>query len=94
MTDSKLKFKGGPLDPKEIKRVLFEREVKVVTLAQLAAEDLGREVTPWQMRAVIYRWPGLVYQDIREWLAQWLGVEVSRVGNEPARKDEPTEAAA
>jgi hypothetical protein len=84
MSVSRKKIKAQPLTPKDIKRVLFEGDVKISHLAQKASKDLKRVVTPWQVRAVIYRFPDVVYQDIREWLAGYLGCDVSQVGNEPS----------
>lgn len=91
MPDSAKKINAEPLEPKEIKRVLFERDVSIAALARLASEELGHEVTAWQMRAVIHRFPGVVYQELREWLATWLGCEVCQVGNEPAPRNQPVE---
>jgi hypothetical protein len=81
-----------PLSALDIKHVLLDRNNQSIAgLARLASKDIGRKVTPWQMRAVIYRYPGTVYQDIREWLAAWLGCEVWQVGNEPAGAQAPEE---
>lgn len=81
-----------PLTEKEIKHVLLDREVTIADLARLATADMGREVTHWQMSAVIHRYPNIVYQELREWLARWIGCEAWRVGNEPRRASEEEEA--
>jgi hypothetical protein len=94
MPDSSKKSNVKPLEPKDIKRVLFERDVTIAALARRATEELDREVTAWQMRAVIHRFPGVVYQEIREWLAGWLGCEVWQVGNEPVRESQQNESEA
>jgi hypothetical protein len=96
MSESIEQINANPLSAKDINRILFERETSKAELARLASHALNREVTTWQLRAVIYRYEGVVYQDLREWLAGWLGVEVWQVGNEPstARNCEDTEALA
>lgn len=84
MAQASKKINGGkPLSPQDIKHVLIDREKTIVELARLASEQMGREVSAWQMRAVIHRFPGVVYQDVREWLAAWLGCDVSQVGRDP-----------
>jgi lambda repressor-like predicted transcriptional regulator len=80
------KSKGEPLTPKDIKRVFIERGDTIAAKAR----EWG--VSSWQLRAVIYRYPEVVYQEIREQLADYMDCDVSRVGREPLR--EPVEAAA
>ncbi len=57
------------------------------TQARLAREW---NVPAWNLRAVIHRHPEVVYQPIREKLAEFLGVPVSDVGREPAPKKQAT----
>ncbi len=79
------KSKAEPLTPKDIKRVLFEQGDTIAGLAR----DWG--VSSWQLRAVIYRYPEVVYQEIRERLADYIGCDVSQVGREVLPR-QPTEA--
>lgn len=86
MAQASKKINGGkPLTPEDIQHIRIDRgNVTIVALARLASEALVRDVSAWQMRAVIHRFPGVVYQDVREWLAGWIGCEVSQVGREPS----------
>lgn len=80
-----------PLTPVQITRAL---EDKGYSQARWARE---RGFTPWQLRAVIHRNPEVVYQEIRELLAEFLGVPIAAVGREPARvvsADETAQVAA
>jgi hypothetical protein len=90
MAQASKKINGGkPLSDVDIKHILLDRGETKVSLARLASAELGRTVTPWQMKAVIFRYPGVVYQDLREWLAGWIGCEVSQVGREPLPRKAP-----
>jgi hypothetical protein len=96
MAQASKKINGGkPLTPEDIQHIRIDRgNVTIVALSRLASEALGRDVSAWQMRAVIHRFPGVVYQDVREWLAGWIGCDVSQVGREPLpRKAPATETA-
>jgi hypothetical protein len=84
-----------PLTPKDVKRVLFERGDTIAGLVRAWNEEHpGLRATAWQLRAVIYRYPEVVYQTIRELLADYLGCEVSQVGRESPPKSIESEAAA
>jgi hypothetical protein len=86
MSDSHVEINAKPLTVLDIKHALLDRgNVAIAELARRAAHDLGHPVTAWQVRAVIYRYSGVVYQELREWLAAYLGCEVWQVGNEPTR---------
>ena len=98
MSQPRKKINGGkPLSSLDIKHILLDRKQSIVGLAAAAEKALGREVTAWQIKAVIYRYPGVVYQDLREWLAAWIGCRFSQVGREPTRgresKPQPARAA-
>lgn len=96
MAQASKKINGGkPLSSRDIDHILLDRCETKVGLARLASEGLGRTITPWQVKAVIFRYPGVVYQDLRQWLAEWIGCEVSQVGREAApRKVADDEVAA
>lgn len=82
------KSKAEPLTPKDIKRVIFDRDDSIAGLAR----DWG--VSSWQLRAVIYRYPEVVYPEIRERLAEYIGCDVSQVGRESSCKPAPEGAVA
>lgn len=89
MPKSANKSKAEPLSAKDIKRVFFEKDV---TIASLAREW---DVPAWNIKAVIYRYPGYVLQEIRERLAEFIGCEVSQVGREASHESpQPAEAVA
>lgn len=75
-----------PLSSKDIRRVFFENEKSIASWARENNFD------PWQVRAVISRNPEVVYQEIREALAAYVGCDVSQIGREPSR--EPVEVVA
>lgn len=90
MAQAPKKINGGkPLSAQDIGHILIDRGETKVGLARLATEALGHEVTAWQVKAVIFRYPGVVYQDLREWLAEWIGCDVSQVGREAAPRKVP-----
>lgn len=74
-----------PLTPKEIRQILLDKDLKVAALARDWSERLGKRVYPSDVWAVIARREDIVLQEIRELLAEALGVEVWRVGRERAR---------
>jgi multimeric flavodoxin WrbA len=84
------KSKAEPLSAKDIKRIFFERDV---TIASLAREW---DVPAWNIKAVIYRYPGYILQDIRERLAGFIGCDVAQIGREASHEEsaQPAEAAA
>jgi hypothetical protein len=95
-TMSKKEDKGKvlrPLTSDEIRiKLRFEKRVSIAELARRWTEELGRPVWASDISAVIARRPDIVLQEIREKLADFLGVDVSQVGREPLR--EAVEAAA
>jgi hypothetical protein len=94
MAQARKKINGGkPLSALDINHILIDRSASKVSLAALASQELGCEVTAWQLKAVIYRYPGVVYQDLREWLAKWIGCDVSQVGRDPLPRKATTESA-
>ncbi|PYS52415.1 MAG: hypothetical protein DMF68_01515 [Acidobacteria bacterium] len=74
-----------PLTPKEIRRILLDKDLKVAALAREWSKKLGKTIYPSDVWAVIARREDVVLQEIRELLAEALGVDVSQVGREPAR---------
>jgi hypothetical protein len=66
-----------PLTAKDIRRVFFENGDSIAGWAR------EHGVRPWQVHAVISRNPEVVYQDIREMLAAYVGCDVSQIGREP-----------
>lgn len=95
MAQASKKINGGkPLSSRDIDHILLDRGETKVGLARLASAALDRTVTPWQVKAVIFRYPGVVYQDLREWLAGWIGCDVSQVGREPIPRKAPESEAA
>jgi hypothetical protein len=88
MPKARKESKLEPLTAKDIKRVFFENGD---TIAGKAREW---KVSTWQLRAVIYRYPEVVYQEIRELLADYIGCDVSQVGRETLREIHPEEVAA
>ncbi len=85
MPKDDVESKPQPLTPVDIKHVLLDRGDTIASLARDWKEE-GLDVTSWKLRAVIYRNPEVVYQEIRERLARYIGCEVSQVGREPSVK--------
>jgi hypothetical protein len=69
-------IKVEPLSAKDIKRIIFENDDTIASLAR------GWGVPPWNLKAVIYRYDGTRLPKERQLLADYLGVDVSRVGRE------------
>jgi gp16 family phage-associated protein len=85
MPNPNKKSKLLPLPPKDIRRVFFENGD---TIAGWAREQGFR---PWQVHAVISGNPEVVYQEVREALADYVGCDVSQIGREPKLKRLPEE---
>lgn len=75
-----------PLSAKEIRIRLMDKETTIAELARKWSEKLGRPVWASDISAVIARRPGNVFPEIRELLADFLGVHISQVGREPLRE--------
>lgn len=81
-----------PLTEKDIRRVFFDKGVKVAAwareLSKKYSELEGRPVTIWpsDVFAVISRKPGYVFPTIKKELAEFCGCDESQIGNEPRRK--------
>jgi hypothetical protein len=79
----KKKFKElPPLTPREITRGLEDTDPEFKSLADFARRH---GLHYWNLIAVIQRDERVVCQEIREFLASYLGVDVSRIGREPKR---------
>ncbi|HEX8708835.1 MAG TPA: hypothetical protein VF723_11375 [Pyrinomonadaceae bacterium] len=70
-------IKPEPLTPKDIRRVFFENGDSISGWAR------AHSFRPWCVHAVIRRDPEVVYQEIREALAAYIGCDVSQIGREP-----------
>lgn len=75
-----------PLTAKEIRIMLLDKEISITELARRWTEATGKKIWPSDISAVIARREGNVFQEIRELLADFLGVQVSQVGREPLRE--------
>jgi len=86
------KFKDlPPLTPREIVRALEDTDARFTTLKDFAQRN---DLNYWNLIAVIQRDERVVCQEIRDFLADYLDVAVSRIGREPRRKPIAEEAAA
>jgi hypothetical protein len=94
MTKPKTEIKPQLFTVKDIKHVLLERGDTMAGLVRQWNESHpGLNATQWQLKAVIYRYPRVVYQRLRELLAEYLGCEVWQVGREAGSKiDVPGQA--
>lgn len=71
-----------PLTPREILRRLEDTDPEFTTLKDFAYRN---DLNYWNLIAVMQRDERVVCQEIREFLADFLGVDVSRIGREPKR---------
>jgi hypothetical protein len=74
------------LSPLEIKIKLMERGVSAAELARRWSKSLKRKVWPENVRRVINCTEGFAQPELRKLLARFLGVPVSAIGREAARK--------
>jgi lambda repressor-like predicted transcriptional regulator len=88
LTDVRTKQAEIPLTPLEIKIEIMQRGDSIAGLAR--KWGTWREV----LSSVINRSPGVVQPELRQKLADYLGVEVWRVGSEPQRADHVRQSSA
>jgi phage gp29-like protein len=71
------------LTTKEIRRAIEDKGFSIASLARKWAElHPELNITPWKVYAVIRRNEQVVYQEIKELLADFLDVDASQLGRE------------
>jgi hypothetical protein len=80
----------SPLTPREIVRGLEDADPEFTTLKDFAFRN---GLNYWNLIAVIQRDERVVCQAIRDFLADFIGVDVSRIGREPKRPQSLEQAA-
>ena len=80
------------LSPLEIKVEILRRGDTLAGLARgWQAENPDLHITEQVLSRVIHRRAPYVYPEVKQLLANYLGVDVSEVGREPQQREQPDE---
>jgi hypothetical protein len=90
--DKELSNPDNPLSATDIKVVILQRGDTLAGMARMWDEERPElHINEQVLSRVIHRRAPYVYPEVRQLLADYLGVDVSRVGREPSKEIAPEE---